>query len=228
MRICKKFFEKYGYALVPLLCTFLLNDLVYWGAMGITGNWHHFDFTTNLDRSIPFVPGFVYVYFICYLFWIVNYILAGGLEKDDFYRFLTADMSARLVCFLCFVLIPTTNVRPEISGSGVTAALVRWLYRVDQPANLFPSIHCMNSWFCYISVRGRKDIPRWYQWFSLAAALAVAVSTVCVKQHYLIDIAGGFLLAEIMWQLNRKLKYYENVRDSFEKINSQIRRKLVE
>ena len=227
MQICKRFLSKYGYAIIPLLSTFLLNDLVYWGAMALTRNWYHFDFTTDLDRMIPFVPEFVSVYFICYLFWIVNYVLAGGMRRDAFYRFLTADMAARLVCFLCFVLMPTTNVRPEFSGSGWAVKLVEWLYRVDQPANLFPSIHCMNSWFCYIAVRGRKDIPKWYQWFSCGAALAVAASTVFIKQHYLLDIAGGFLLAEIMWQLSWKVKYYENVRNCFEKINGQIRKKLL-
>ena len=31
MQIFNKYKEKYGYAIIPLLSTFLLNDLVYWG-----------------------------------------------------------------------------------------------------------------------------------------------------------------------------------------------------
>ena len=65
MQIFNKYKEKYGYAIIPLLSTFLLNDLVYWGGMAIAGNRYHFDLTTNLDRRIPFVPGFVYIYLIC-------------------------------------------------------------------------------------------------------------------------------------------------------------------
>ena len=67
--------------------------------------------------------------------------------------------------------------------------------------NLFPSIHCLNSWFCYIAVRGRREIPRWYQRFSFWAALAVFVSTLTTKQHVIADVIGGALLAEVTWQI---------------------------
>ena len=43
MQIFNKYKEKYGYAIIPLLSTFLLNDLVYWGGMAIAGNRYHFD-----------------------------------------------------------------------------------------------------------------------------------------------------------------------------------------
>ena len=148
MQIFNKYKEKYGYAIIPLLSTFLLNDLVYWGGMAIAGNRYHFDLTTNLDRRIPFVPGFVYIYLICYLFWIVNYVLAAGNGKDYFYRYLSADLTARLICFLFFVFFPTTNTRPELVGNSLSVHLLGWLYSIDKPATLLPSIHCMNSWFC--------------------------------------------------------------------------------
>ena len=124
MQISKKFKGKYGYAVIPLLSTFLLNDLVYWGGMAIANNRYHFDLTTDLDRRVPFVPGFVYIYLICFLFWIVNYVLAAGNGKDSFYRYLSADLTARLVCFLFFVFFPTTNVRPELVGDSLSVRLL--------------------------------------------------------------------------------------------------------
>lgn len=227
MQICKRLFGKYGYAVIPLLSTFLLNDLVYWGGMAIAGNRYHFDLTLDLDRMLPFVPGFVYIYLICYLFWVVNYLLAAGNGKDYFYRYLTADLTARVVCFLFFVFFPTTNLRPELVGDSLSITLLRWLYQMDKPENLLPSIHCMNSWFCYIAVRGRKDIPCWYRIFSFVFAWLIALSTVLIRQHVVVDIAAGFLLAEAMWQFYGKMKYYKNVRQFYEKINGIIRRKLL-
>ena len=97
---------------------------------------------------------------------------------------------------------------------------------MDKPANLLPSIHCMNSWFCYIAVRGRKDIPCWYRIFSFVFAWLIALSTVLIRQHVVVDIAAGFLLAEAMWQFYGKMKYYKNVRQFYEKINGIIRRKI--
>ena len=159
MQIFNKYKEKYGYAIIPLLSTFLLHDLVYWGGMAIAGNRYHFDLTTNLDRRIPFVPGFVYIYLICYLFWIVNYVLAAGNGKDYFYRYLSADLTARLICFLFFVFFPTTNTRPELVGNSLSVHLLGWLYSIDKPANLLPSIHCMNSWFCILPCAAEKISP---------------------------------------------------------------------
>ena len=117
MQIFNKYKEKYGYAIIPLLSTFLLNDLVYWGGMAIAGNRYHFDLTTNLDRRIPFVPGFVYIYLICYLFWIVIYAPAAGNGKGLFLPLsFLQHPTARLICFLSFVFFPTTNTRPELAG----------------------------------------------------------------------------------------------------------------
>jgi membrane-associated phospholipid phosphatase len=74
--------------------------------------------------------------------------------------------------------------------------LMRFLYWVDSPDNLFPSIHCLTSWMCYIGIRGRRNIPLGYRIFSCLMAIAVFISTLTTKQHVLVDVVGGVLLAE--------------------------------
>ena len=64
------------------------------------------------------------------------------------------------------------------------------------PTNLFPSIHCLVSWFCAIGLRGTR-VSTWYKVFSYAFAIAVCISTQLTKQHYIVDVFGGILLAEI-------------------------------
>ena len=100
-----------------------------------------------------------------------------------------------------YLLLPTTNVRPSIPEQGFCYQMLAFLYLIDAADNLFPSIHCLNSWFCYIAVRSRREIPRWYQRFSFWAALAVFVSTLTTKQHVIADVIGGALLAEVTWQI---------------------------
>ena len=56
-------------------------------------------------------------------------------------------------------LYPTTNTRPVITDGGLWNQLALWLYSIDAADNLFPSIHCLVSWFCYLGIRGRKEIP---------------------------------------------------------------------
>ena len=123
-------------------------------------------------------------------------------QREEFvWRFFAADVLARLVCMAFYLLLPTTNVRPSIPEQGFWNQMLALLYQMDAADNLFPSIHCLNSWFCYIAVRGRREIPRWYQRFSFWAALAVFVSTLTTKQHVIADVIGGALLAEVTWQI---------------------------
>ena len=130
-----------------------------------------------LDQQNPVIPWTIVIYFGCYLVWIVNYLIAASREKEFVWRFFAADVLARLVCMAFYLLLPTTNVRPAIPEQGFWNQMLALLYQMDAADNLFPSIHCLISCFCYISVRSRREIPRWYQRFSFWAALAVFVST---------------------------------------------------
>lgn len=210
------------YSIVPLIVVFAWNSLIYFGAGQITKGWHHYDLTTSADRAVPLIPAFVYIYLGCYLFWAVNYILIAHLGKEHFYRFVAAEMPTRIVCGLIFVLFPTTNVRPEIAVDSLSTFLLNGVYQVDLATNLFPSIHCLVSWFCFIGVRGQKKVPKWYQIFSCTAAILVCASTQFTKQHYLIDVAGGILLAELSYYLAKKGNYYMKFMRVFEKCNCKI------
>jgi membrane-associated phospholipid phosphatase len=113
-------------------------------------------------------------------------------------------------------------VRPEVTGEGFSSWLLRFLYRVDQPTNLFPSIHCLVSWLCYDGIRGKKEIPAWYRGFSCIFALLVVLSTQFTKQHYIADAAAGLILAEALFQLNKRISAYRYVQTFFGWINQKI------
>lgn len=223
-----QFFQKYVSRviplehIIPLISCFGLNMLVYSGAMTITKNWKHYDFTSDFDRMIPVIPWFMYIYFGCYIFWVVNYILVGHMEKDDFYRFVTMDMTSRIVCGLCFFLLPTTNIRPEVIGNSFSEIMLRFCYWIDAPSNLFPSIHCLVSWFCFTGIRSQKTVPFWYKVFSCIFAIAVMVSTQVTKQHYIIDVIGAVVLAESLVFIVNHTSYYKYIQRFFEALNAKI------
>ncbi len=211
-----------AYSIVPLISVFTFNSLVYWGTMKVTEGWHHYDFTLSFDRVVPFVPEWVYIYLVCYLFWAINYIMSAWFGKERFYQFVTADLLSRVICCIFFLAVPTTNIRPEIAGEGMTMEVMCWLYEADQPSNLFPSIHCLVSWFSYIAIRGRKEIPKWYRAFSCMFALAVVASTQYTKQHYIVDAVGGVLLAELCWWFAVHTSACQWIKKFFENINDKI------
>ena len=120
-------------------------------------------------------------------------------------RFYLADALTKGVCLAFFLLLPTTMSRPEALGGDIWSAAVRLLYEIDEPTNLFPSIHCAVSWLCWAGLRGREDTPRGVRAAALAQAVLVAASTLTIKQHVLADAASGILLAELMWQVSGRL-----------------------
>ena len=106
------------YSIIPLITALVLNTLVYSGTMVLCKGFYHHDFTTAFDRMVPVIPEFTSIYLICYVFWVVNYIMTARISREHMYRFLTADYLSRIVCGIFFVFLPTTLVRPEITGTG--------------------------------------------------------------------------------------------------------------
>lgn len=210
------------YGWIPLIAEFALNTIVYNGAKLIAGSWHHYNLETDLDRMIPFVPWTVSIYFGCFIFWAVNYILSVRQGKERAYRFLSADFLAKCICLVFFLALPTTNTRPEVGQDGIWNMAIRFLYWVDSPDNLFPSIHCLTSWMCYIGLRGQKNVPRAYRCFSCVMAVAVFISTLTTRQHVLMDVAGGVLLAEVCWYIAGHTSLAVRYGSVFERITSRV------
>lgn len=208
----KKFRFIPEYSVFPLILVVVWNQLVYSGAMFLTKNWTHYNFELGIDQKIPFVPWTVSIYLLCYLFWIVNYILCARQDKSSAYRFLFADILAKAVCLVFFLAIPTTNVRPVISGHTIWEEIMRLVYHIDSASNLFPSIHCLVSWFCFIGVRKQKQIPAWYRAASCVMAIAVFISTLTTKQHVIVDVIGGVVLAEICYYITGRMKIFNTLR----------------
>ncbi len=208
------------FCILPLFGVLVWNMIVYSGSMYITKDWYHHNIEFGIDRLIPFLPGTVSSYLICYLFWVVNYIICARKDRIECARFLGADILAKTVCFVFYILLPTTNVRPEIVGTTIWDEIMSVLYLIDMPSNLFPSIHCLVSWLCYVGVRGKSHIPKWYQVFSCLMAIAVFISTLTTKQHVVIDVISGALLAEVCYWVMGKVVKIRKIEDRLKSISN--------
>jgi membrane-associated phospholipid phosphatase len=200
------------YSIIPLILCVIFNFTVYSGARLFYKNRIFHNLTSYYDVKIPVIPIFVLIYFGSYLFWIVNYILISRINKDHCYHFLMADLLGKLICGIIYIKFPTTNIRPHIITSGIFVDMLKFLYNTDAANNLFPSIHCLVSWYCFAGLRNCKTIPRWYRYFSLFMAIMICISTLTTKQHVIIDVLGGVMLAELTWQLSLRLQLYKKLK----------------
>ena len=207
------------YSRIPLLFTVVLNFSVYWGARAIAGGFIHHNIETSLDNMIPAVYPTVVIYFGCYIFWIINYILIYRRSREYAYRFFVADFLSRIVCLVFFLCYPTTLVRPAVEGEGIFYDAIRFLYKIDAPTNLFPSIHCLVSWFCFIGIISDIKIPKWYKVMSFLIAVAVFVSTLTTRQHVIVDVVGGVVLAQICYLIAQKTNIWRCFEKTFDYLN---------
>ena len=195
------------WSIVPLVTIMAVNCLIYWGSSALTAGRYHFDFTMAFDREVTLLPVFVWFYILAFPFWAVGYLLAARRGKDMFYRFVATDLTIHFICFICFILIPTTNIRPEIPGNTLSEKILALVYSLDggnSPSNLFPSIHCYVSCNAAGLREGSEKVPKWYQRFSLVFAILIIISTQVLKQHYIVDAAAALLLVEFFWRFYQK------------------------
>lgn len=210
------------YAFLSLIACVVLNSVVYWGTQHLMIGAYHYDFTSVLDNQIPFIKEWIVIYILSYAFWIINFVMVSRENKETWFRFATADIMSKLICAVFFIIIPTTNIRPQVPGTDIFSDLVRLIYRADLPANLFPSIHCLVSWLCFIGIRKSEKIPLWYKIFSCLFAILICASTQFTKQHYLADVAGGILIAELCYRTANHTRIYLPVQDYFDRAEQRL------
>lgn len=210
------------YAFFSLIFCFIFNSCIYTGTQILMKNAKHYNLTTAFDSSVPFIPAWVIVYIASFVFWAVNYILITHEGYEDWFKFATGDYISRIICLIFFILFPTTNIRPEIIGNNITDNIMRFIYIVDPATNLFPSIHCLVSWLSYIGIRGRKNIPWWYRGFSCIFSIMVFASTQFTKQHYIVDVILGVIIAELCLYIGKHTQLYKKISKIFNRINIKV------
>ena len=209
------------YTRIPLVALVCANFLAYDATRPITRQMVHRDLSLPIDDAIPFVPAFIAVYLLAYLQWIVGYVLIARDSRGLCFRILSGAILAKGLCMAAFLLLPTTTVRGDVSSGGLWNGLTALVYRLDAPDNLFPSIHCMESWLCFRGALELERVGRWYAWASLAFAILVFASVVLVKQHVAVDILGGVLAAELGLALSRRT----NAAAALERLEARLSRK---
>ena len=179
-----------------IFLTLLFYFIAYFSIQSfITVN--EYNLSTEIDRLIPFVPQFVWVYHT-----IVPILLFTAIvliqRKDVFLSMITALIVAGLTMSVFYVVFPSFYPREPIGDYSLSAALVEMTRMVDGPSNTFPSGHVTFSWilvfFVSLSEQARK-----FRWAYLLWAVLITTSTLVLKQHFIVDAISGILLASVCY-----------------------------
>lgn len=152
---------------------------------------------TPFDEAIPFVLESVVVYWS---------ILPMGLlpiftvrEPSLFRRVALAYAVAITVSLAAFVAFPVTSagfrVHPTtFADSGFAGWLLRLLYTLDPPLNLFPSLHLA---LATLAALAAWRVSRVLGTAALIWTACIAASVCTTKQHFAVDALAGVALAAL-------------------------------
>ena len=195
------------YAWFPLIFTAFFNLFVFYGSRVLTWTRFHHIVELPVDQMIPFWPPAIIIYASAFAQWLIGYVVIARDSKEACDKVLGAEFTAKVICFTIFLIFPTTNIRPEVTGHGLIPWGMRFMYMVDAPRQLFPSIHCLDSYMVWRGIsRMKNKPPKAYQVGMLVLTLGVFAATLMTRQHVIVDVFGGVLVAELGLLLGKVLK----------------------
>ncbi len=149
------------------------------------------------EDAIPFVPAMEYLYVLGYLLPIVAVFKLPDTQR--LLRMLRAFAITLTVAYTTYLVFPVYFERPVLHVDSVATFLLSLEY-LDKSYNHFPSLHVALSWLTYLGCRDQPGCRGWL----LAVVIGIAISTVFVKQHYVVDVVYGVVLAAVAWRLARR------------------------
>lgn len=156
-----------------------------------------------LDDYIPFSEYFIIPYMLWFLYVAGAIVYFFFTNKQDYYKlciFLFTGMTISLL--LCTFFPNGTDLRTSVDpAKNFCSYLVSLIHSADTSTNVFPSIHAYNSLGVHFAVMNSRKLREhvWIRRGSLALMAAICLSTVVLKQHSVVDVAGAFLLAYVMY-----------------------------
>lgn len=206
METLKKLVPK-KYAVFPLAVTVALYLGVYYTSALICKNFPTHDPTTAIDGMIPVFSPSVLIYVLAYVQWLLCALHLCSSGKENCYRAFTAAQCALLISLCVFIVFPTSTVRPEITGNGFFDGMLRLIYSLDTPDTLFPSFHCIASWFSFRTLARDPRTPAWANAVNFCFTLMVFASTLLTKQHLFLDIPSALLVMEAGFFISGKISF---------------------
>ena len=195
------------YAVIPLISIFVLNMAVYYLSKPFVFWRDKFDLSLPIDYQIPLLTPFMIIYLLAFVQWGLGYIIIARENREMCARAVSSDLIAKVICFLFFVILPTEIQRPEVTDGGLIGFVTKFVYWIDTPVNLFPSIHCLESYSIMRFTFSLKKVPLGYKIVMAVFSFAVFASVLFTRQHFLIDIPAGILVLEIGIILSKITKF---------------------
>ncbi len=147
--------------------------------------------------------------YMSYYFQVFGLIILSFLKRKHYRNVITNLIFSFYLCYLIYTIIPAlgpsyaygTLHNNLFDGYVIAPFLQNVVFMGDSNGAAFPSSHCLISVLSTImAIRYFPKLGKWYIVFNIGLIL----STVYIKQHYVIDSMLGVLLAPIFYMISEK------------------------
>ncbi|MFC1849603.1 phosphatase PAP2 family protein [candidate division CSSED10-310 bacterium] len=195
MNLLKRFYQKF-----EILClTFFVGGIIF--PFYVVINYfsvgrEHTILSCFIDQAIPFIPAWEYVY--AFVYFAAFTPLTIIRSASYFRRIAFMYASVMIVGEIIFLLFPVMMIRVIPSGEGFVNWGINLNNYLDPPFNCFPSMHVGNAFCASFAI---YNVHRFLGIISVVGAILIGLSTLFVKQHYVLDVMAGFLLSYVFYIL---------------------------
>ena len=176
-----------------------LVAILYLGGYVLIQNYittHKFDFLTEFDQAVPLMPEYIWLYHS-----LIPAILLTMLSlvrtKKLFLTTFWSCMLAGLILNISYICFPSFYPREPFEINTISEAFLHMTRQIDASNNTFPSGHVTFAWIMFLGASSSNlakrvvGIRRLY----LLWAIGITMSTLVLKQHYIVDVISGITLA---------------------------------
>jgi len=152
------------------------------------------------ENLIPQISFFFIIYLLAYPVALLPFLIFN--EKNILKKILIA-----LISSVIYIFFPTEITRLPLNLENFYDKLLFYFRKIDTNQNIFPSFHAslvfLSVFICKLKYKklGKILYP---------LSFIIILSTLFIKQHYILDLIFGFLLANIIFRLIFTKTYKEN------------------
>ncbi len=155
----------------------------------------YFEIDFPFESGIPFVPTAAFVYLsMNFLLGLSPFILR---RWEELFPLVACLIVETLIGSVSFLLFPVHTNFPDRHATGFVGSVFDLADTINLNGNFFPSLHV--AFACTVVLA----ISQKFRWLGRSLfcgwATAIALSTIFMHEHHVLDVVGGFGLALLVW-----------------------------
>jgi fatty acid desaturase/membrane-associated phospholipid phosphatase len=188
-----------AFVAAALTAVFLAVFLVFFGGANLLSGaipWR-VEVALPFEPTIPFLPAAALVYLTLNLMLaMAPFVLRTWRELVPFFTILVSET---IIAAAFFIALPVRTTFPERYVEGAIGAAFSLADALNLERNFFPSLHVAFAFTAALAYAPKVKLPAQFLLHGWAAAIAVA--TVLMHEHHVVDVVGGIVLAFSAWRL---------------------------